>query len=356
VIDVLVVGGGPTGLAAAIGAARAGFETVLLEARRGTIDKACGEGLMPGALEELTRLGVALPAAQPFSGIRYVDGGRTATARFRSPGAGVRRTALHAALAKRAAAVGVVRRVGRSDGIRQDRGAVETAGLVARWLIAADGLHSPIRRQLGLARPPRHPPRLGARRHFACAKVPDCVEVHLAPGREAYVTPVAPDQVGVAILYTGARRAPFAELLNGFPALADRLGEPRSGERGAGPFEQRVRRRVAGRVLLAGDAAGYLDPLTGEGLHLGFSSARLAVEAIRRGEPDAYERSWRRRARAPWGLTALLLQVRRSPALAPCLVPVLGRAPWLFDAGLRLLAGGPSRHGQGFVRDGEALA
>ncbi len=355
-IDVLVVGGGPTGLAAAIGAAQAGLETVLLEPRRGVIDKACGEGLLPGALDELTRLGVEIPGEQPFSGIRYLEGARTATARFRSPGAGVRRTALHQALAQRAAAVGVVHRAGRADGIRQDARSVETAGLSARWLVAADGLHSPIRRRLGLAGPPRLPPRLGARRHFACARVPECVEVHLAPGMEAYVTPVAADEVGVAILYTGARRAPFDRLLAGFPALARRLGEPRSRERGAGPFEQRVRRRVAGRVLLAGDAAGYLDPLTGEGLHLGFASARLAVEALRRGEPEAYERAWRRRARASWGLTALLLQVRRSPALAPCLVPVLRRAPWLFDAGLRVLGGGLRRSGPGFLANGEALA
>lgn len=341
-IDVLVVGGGPTGLAAAIGAALAGLETVLLEPRRGVIDKACGEGLMPGALGELARLGVAPALAQPFAGIRYVDGARTATARFASPGAGVRRTVLHEALSKRADAVGVVRREQRADGVRQDANGVETSGIRARWLVAADGLHSPIRRQLGLLLPPRHAPRLGARRHFACAPVPDCVEVHLASGAEAYVTPIRADEVGVAILYAGSRRVPFTELLDRFPALSATLREPRSRERGAGPFEQRVRRRVAGRVLLAGDAAGYLDPLTGEGLHLGFASARLAVEAVRRREPAAYERRWRRRALAPWLLTAVLLNVRRTPALAPSLVPVLTHAPWLFGAGLRVLAGAGS--------------
>jgi flavin-dependent dehydrogenase len=338
-IDVLVVGGGPTGLAAAIGAALAGFETVLLEPRRGVIDKACGEGLMPGALGELARLGVAPQPAQPFAGIRYVDGERSVAATFRTPGAGLRRTVLHEALGKRAEAVGVVHREQRADGVRQDASGVETAGIRARWLVAADGLHSPIRRQLGLLLPPRRAPRLGARRHFACARVPDCVEVHLAPGMEAYVTPVSADEVGVAILYAGARRIPFARLLGRFPALAGRLGEPRSSERGAGPFEQRVRRRVAGRVLLAGDAAGYLDPLTGEGLHLGFASARLAVESILRGAAGAYERRWRRRAMAPWCLTAVLLRVRRTPPLASHMVPVLAHAPWLFGAGLRVLAG-----------------
>jgi flavin-dependent dehydrogenase len=339
VIEVLVVGGGPTGLAAAIGAAQAGLETVLLEPRCGVIDKACGEGLMPGALAELSRLGAALPALQPFWGIRYVDGERTATAPLRAPGAGVRRTVLHEALSKQAEAVGVVRREHRADGVRQGGGSVETAGLRARWLVAADGLHSPIRRQLGLLLPPRGPARLGVRRHFACRDVPDCVEVHLSLEAEAYVTPVTPDEVGVAILYAGPRRVPFAQLLSHFPALAARLGEPRSRERGAGPFEQRVRRRVAGRVLLAGDAAGYLDPLTGEGLHLGLASARMAVDVIRSGTPGAYELQWRLRALAPWLLTSVLLKVRRTPPLATRLVPVLQGAPWLFGAGLRILAG-----------------
>lgn len=339
-IDVAIAGGGPVGLAAAIGARLAGLETRLFEPRRGVIDKACGEGIMPGGLDELERLGVRVAgSAQPLAGIRYLDGERSVEARLPRPGAGVRRTLLHRALLERASEVGV-RGLARAPGpLHQDASGVDVGGVRARYLIAADGLRSPIRRQLGLERPRRGASRLGVRRHFATPPWTDCVEVHLAPGAEAYVTPVGRELVGVALLYAGGRRRRFDELLEAFPALRSRLVDPCSAERGAGPFEQRVHRRVSGRVLLAGDAAGYVDPLTGEGLHLGLASARLAVAAILGDDPAAYERGWRRRARAPWLLTRALLRVRRSPPLAARLVPALERAPWLFSAGLRIVGG-----------------
>ncbi|MCF3965166.1 FAD-dependent monooxygenase, partial [Streptomyces fuscigenes] len=71
-IDVLVAGGGPAGLAAALHATAAGFETVVLEPRVGAVDKACGEGLMPSGLAALAALGVAPPPGRPLRGIRYV--------------------------------------------------------------------------------------------------------------------------------------------------------------------------------------------------------------------------------------------------------------------------------------------
>lgn len=106
-IDVLVVGGGPAGLAAAIRAASAGLEAVVVEPRTTPVDKACGEGIMPGGVAALRDLGVRV-SGHDLSGIRYTDGRRSAEAAFRGgPGAGVRRTELHTALHARAAALGV---------------------------------------------------------------------------------------------------------------------------------------------------------------------------------------------------------------------------------------------------------
>ena len=69
--EVAVVGAGPTGLAAALYAQAAGLRTVLIDPHPGVIDKACGEGLMPGAVARLAALGVVPSPAQPFVGIRY---------------------------------------------------------------------------------------------------------------------------------------------------------------------------------------------------------------------------------------------------------------------------------------------
>ena len=89
--DVAIVGGGPIGLVAAIDARLAGLSVVVIEQRDGTIDKACGEGLMPGALPLLERLGVD-PEGMPIRGITYNQGARSVSHRFSGPpGRGVRR-------------------------------------------------------------------------------------------------------------------------------------------------------------------------------------------------------------------------------------------------------------------------
>ncbi|MEV5428169.1 NAD(P)/FAD-dependent oxidoreductase [Streptomyces sp. NPDC052701] len=337
-MDLLVVGGGPAGLATALHAARAGLDAAVWEQRAGTLDKACGEGLMPGAVTALAALGVH-PPGHDLRGIRYVAGPCRADADFRAgPGRGVRRTALHAALREAVLAAGVRIEQRTVRRVEQDEDGVLADGARAGHLVAADGLHSPIRRALGLHRPRRARRRHGLRRHYALAPWSDRVEVHWARDAEAYVTPVADDLVGVAVLTAG--RGPYDDHLALFPELRERLaGAGTAGPvRGAGPLRQDASARTAGRVLLVGDAAGYVDALTGEGIALALAQASAAVRAVVSGDPAAYEREWRRLTRRHRWLTHALLGATRVLPVRAALVPAAQRLPWLFSAAVDALA------------------
>ncbi|MGW2906315.1 NAD(P)/FAD-dependent oxidoreductase [Streptomyces sp. NPDC001204] len=335
-IDVLVAGGGPAGLAAAIHAALAGLEAVVVEPRTAPVDKACGEGVMPGGVAALRTLGVEATGRE-LRGIRYVEGTTRAEASFRSrPGLGIRRTTLHSALHQRALSLGVRMLPGKVGEVHQSADTVTAAGTTARWLIAADGLHSPVRRSLGLEMPGRPHGRYGLRRHYRVEPWTDFVEVHWARHGEAYVTPVDDDMVGVAVL--SRNRRGYDEHLAGFPALTASLrGSVATEVRGAGPLRQRVRRRTAGRVLLVGDAAGYLDALTGEGIALALATSGAAVRCLAAGRPDEYERAWVRLTRRHRLLTGALLAASRRPSTARLIVPAASRMPSVFSAAVHAL-------------------
>lgn len=344
--DVLIVGGGPAGLAAAIAARLAGFETTVADRREPPIDKACGEGLMPDGLDQLRRLGVRLDGTRlhPFYGIRYLDGVYVAEGRFPSvSGAGVRRTHLHEALVRRATELDVRLLWGtRVDapwidgpGARTWRGVETSAGrLEARWILGADGLRSRVRDWLGQTGRPARRRRFGVRRHFAVTPWSDLVEVYWADHSEAYVTPVGTHEVGVALLWSEpeAGKGGFDALMTRFPALRKRLDGVRvsSRDRGCGPLRQRVRRAAHGNVALVGDASGYVDAITGEGLSLAFHQVPAVIEAIRRGDLTHYARQHRRIGFWANGLTNLLLRVEARPWLRRRMVRALGRDPELF--------------------------
>ncbi len=337
--DLIVAGAGPAGLATALFAARAGLHTIVLDSRPSPIDKACGEGLMPGAVRALRELGVH-PQGRAICGIRYTDGSCAVDAAFRhGPGLGVRRTTLQAALLEAVRGAGVEVVPSRAEDVRQDGDGVSVDGRRARYLAVADGLHSPIRRRLGLERAPatRNAPRWGTRQHFAVAPWTDLVEVHWGAQSEAYVTPVGPELVGVAVL--SSVRAPFTEQLAAFPALRARL--PHSGATsvlGAGPLRQQTSARVAGRVLLVGDAAGYVDALTGEGIAVAVACAAALVDCIAADDPGSYERRWLAASRRYRVITSSLLWARRQPLLAPHIVQLAARLPRVFGAAVQQLA------------------
>jgi len=337
-IDVLVVGGGPVGLVAAIEARLAGLSVTIIEPRDEAIDKACGEGLMPGALPLLARLGVD-PPGMPLRGVSYRQGARVADYRFASgEGRGVRRLALHDALAERADELAVTRVTGRVDAVTQTNDDVTAGGLTARWLLACDGLHSTVRRVTGLDVAVAHRGRrYGFRQHFAVEPWSDLIEVYWSRGVEAYVTPVSEGVTGIAVL--GRQGTDFGSALEGIPELYERVADaaPASTLRGAGPFRQRARHPSAGRVLLVGDASGYVDAITGEGLRLGFEQARAAVESIVADDPRSYDSEWTRITRDFRVLTEGLVRAATSPARG-AIVPLAAILPGVYGRVVERLA------------------
>ncbi len=361
--DVLVAGGGPAGLAVAIAARIHGLSAIVIERRPSPPDKACGECLMPPAVLALDRMGVLDlidPAQRPsIGGIRIKVGPLSAVGYLPSPGAlGVRRTTLTAAMMHRAGRLGAEFQMRTSVlgyRVQLDHVVAETdVGTVrARFLAAADGLHSRLCPVAGLQAAASGLRRFGIRQHFRVTPWSRFVEVHLAYGVEAYVTPVGPERVGVAFLWDDARAkrqcVSIDKLFERFPSISARLAGAvvDSRPRGAGPMARSARSRIADRFALVGDAAGYIDAITGEGLSLALVSAltlgRILPTALELGGSRetllAYERDSARQFRRYAFVTKTMLAFARRPALHGPTIAMLARHPQMFSSILRFAVG-----------------
>jgi geranylgeranyl reductase family protein len=342
--EVLVVGAGPAGSAFAAALASRGRDVVLVESRAHPRAKACAEYASPRIVEELRLLDMPDAAWQvdalPLAGMRVIRGDDAVDVRYHDARGqrtawGLERTRFDATLAAHAVAKGAQLMEHTALVDVERRGRVVRATLRTpegrrdvrcRWLIGADGARSRVSQAISVEGHVAMPRRLGLVAHFE--GVPDLVahgEMHVGPGWYVGLAPLAGDRlnVGMALPLNGDRRPAeerFAAAIEGIPAVASRLkGRARlTPIIGASPIGHRVRRAAGPGWMLIGDAAGFIDPFTGEGIYRALRSARAAAESL--GELDdgaaaRYLAARRRAFAAKDALTWLVQGMLASPPL-----------------------------------------
>lgn len=356
--DVAVAGGSLAGVAAALHLARRGRRVVLLEKALQPRPKACGEGLFPAGVRELRALGL-LPAvadcSAPLRGVAFHAGGHSVAAPLGpdgSDGLGLRRATLAPLLLRAAREAGVEVRTGvavtglLSAGGRLRAFATNDGPVEARAFVGADGLGSRVRRLAGLDAG-RRGERYGVSFHVALPAPADHVHVFFEQGYELYLTPVSPASprpaANVALLMRrpelaamrGRLEAAVDGLLATHPALAGATREDRVLV--AGPFAASCSRAWRANLLLAGDAAGFFDGITGEGMSAALAMGRLAAVALDTHLCEGsyapmreYERARRQLVRNSTLLARLTLALGRAPWSAAVAVRNLERRPGTF--------------------------
>jgi flavin-dependent dehydrogenase len=342
--DVLVVGGGPAGLAAAIAARAKGFDVTVADGAHPPIDKACGEGLMPDSFDAVHRLRIRIDAEHsfPFRGIRFLGEGAAVEANFPSgSGIAMRRPRLHEALIDRANEAGVTLLWGRQVlGLTEEGVALDGHSIRCRWVVGADGQNSRVRRWAGLNGARHESFRFGFRRHYRTSPWTDYMEIYWGSGSQMYVTPVNRGEVCVALITRDAHMR-LEQALSQFPDLSRRLegAITSTTERGAITASRSLRRVFRGRTILIGDASGSVDAITGEGLSLSFHQAIALGDALAAGDIGAYQDEHRRLAQRPNLMAKLMLSLDRFPRLRRRVLRAMASDPEIFAKMLAMHVG-----------------
>jgi len=364
--EVVVVGGGPAGSSAAVFLRQAGHEVVLVDEARFPRDKVCGEGVSPEAWRLLGRMGAAAAVRalrpQPLLGMRLTSPDGTTFqgdyAGAREPGFAVRRWCLDRALLDCARRAGAEVREGvRARDVEIEGGVVRAvlveggAGperLEARLVVAADGRRSIVARRLGLLR--AHPTlrKFAVRGYWRGVQgLTDHGEMHVVRGGYCGIAPLGQGEANVTFVVDRAEMLAAAGGLDGFygrtlrrwPRIVERLdrAEMTGPPRAIGPLALEARRVSAPAAVLVGDAAGFYDPFTGEGVTLALRGAELAAEVAHRvlsgGGRDLgeYDRLRHAATRDKFRLNRLLQRVVAWPALADAVAHRLSRRSLLAD-------------------------
>jgi flavin-dependent dehydrogenase len=392
--DAVVVGAGPAGATAALLLARAGLDVMLLDRQAFPRPKPCGDCLSAEAGRLLERLGLraAVEAAAParLAGWRIVGpSGAAFSARFAelvpagdaaAAALALPRARLDAALLAAARAAGAQVRTGvRVDdllaggGVRGTARDGTTVEVRARLVIGADGLRSRIARRTGASRAPGPLRKVSLTVHVTgVAGIADLGEMHLAPGLCVGLAPVGRGACNLTVVALAALHGRalagdawrfLVAAVDRLPALAGRFNEafieggpplqaagrgtrPPAPPLASGPFDRPTGPAVTDGVALVGDAAGYFDPFTGQGIYQAMAGAAMlaadALPALRRAGGPVPARALRRyalgRARMVGGARAVqrvIEAVLSRPALADAAIDRLARAP---AAARRLLA------------------
>jgi len=367
--DVVVVGAGPAGCATAAFLAQRGHDVLLVDAARFPRDKVCGEGISPEAWRLLDAMGagerIRALSPRPLLGMRLVSPDGTAfEGRYRSraePGFALRRLELDAALLEAARASGAEVREGvRAVGLVRDGDAVrgirfddhgDERELRSRVVVGADGRDSVVARRLGLLRPHRRLRRFAVRGYWDGVEgLGETGEMHVGGGGYCGVAPLSAGSANVAFVLPAGDMAAARGDLEGFyrealrrrwPRLQERLTAARLCEkpRAIGPLALECRGVAASGAVLVGDAAGFYDPFTGEGVTLALRTAELAADAIdsalRTAGPvgilSAYARARDRATRGKFRFNRVLQVAVSWPDAADAVARRLARRPDLAD-------------------------